>query len=148
MEPRALHVLGKQSNTELDASETTDDLGDLGWLCIRICKHQWELLSWNSKEMSIVIYKVHPDEEDEKLRRVKKEAPFCLHLPKHTCSCRNLREKGREGRWGKVRREYQIQPWRPDSLIHTLPLPCASLQFRTSYLTLLHTVSFMSSPGK
>lgn len=68
--------------------------------------------------------------------------------PAHIGTSEREREARRVG--GEIRRqgEPRVQPQRPDSLNHTLSLACASLQFGTSYLTLPHTVSLMSSPRK
>lgn len=121
MEPRALHVLGKQSNTELDAQPinlcfccTSETIEDFGGVVVAFTSEfvntseNCSLGSWNSKEMSILICKVHPDETRREGCFSFYSPPFLIWWPapqwllpkRSSCSCRNLREREREG--GKV----------------------------------------------
>lgn len=140
------------------------------WLCIRICKHQWELLSglmgiqgrcpfwfvksswWSKKKRMLLSFFFFlmllflPSSIFHLMDRLLSDS--FQSKPAHIGTSEREREARRVG--GEIRRqgEPRVQPQRPDSLNHTLSLACASLQFGTSYLTLPHTVSLMSSPRK
>lgn len=180
MDPRTLHVLGKQSNTKLDA-QPLNLYFSMPQKPLNISRN-WcgfasesvninencSLGSWEFKEDVHFDLWSHPDE-------ARRKGCFSLfffflmllflpssifHLmdrllsdsfqskPAHIGTSEREREARRVG--GEIRRqgEPRVQPQRPDSLNHTLSLACASLQFGTSYLTLPHTVSLMSSPRK